>query len=175
MARGMHRIRLERDAMPTIKRVLCPVDFSDTAQVAAREAAALARAAGADLLLIHALNEPFMSGADAQGYRAPAAQQYEMIIRCKLEAMAKSLRSLATVKPMLVHGDVDEAIATTAYRHGADVIVMGARSRKGLAKLLGDSMTERVMRRSRVPVVRVAPAEIRRPSVSHAYPHGTAS
>jgi len=160
--------------MPTIKRVLCPVDFSDTAQVAAREAASLARAAGAELLLLHALNEPFMSGARAQGYQPPAAQQFEMIVRCQLEAMAKSLRTLTTVTPLLVYGDVDEAIATSAYQHGADVIVMGARSRKGLAKLLGDSLTERVMRRSRVPVVRVAPAELRRPSVPHAAPHGTA-
>jgi universal stress protein A len=160
--------------MPTIKRILCPVDFSDTAQVAAREAATLARASGAELVLLHALNEPFMSGSRAQGYQAPFAQQYEMVVRCKLEAAASALRKLTPVRCLLVRGDVDEAIANAASQQGVDVIVMGARSRKGLAKLLGDSMTERVMRRSRVPVVRVAPAELRRPGVPHASPHGSA-
>ncbi|HEY6881207.1 MAG TPA: universal stress protein, partial [Polyangiales bacterium] len=162
------------DAMPTIKRILCPIDFSDTAAVAAREAAALARAAGAELLLLHVLHEPFMAGSNEPGYRAPVAQQYEMIVRRKLDAAASSLRVLAKVRTLLVHGQVEDAIAQAANRHGADVIVMGTRSRKGLQRILGDSMTERVMRKSRVPVVRVSPAEIRRPSMPHVSPHGTA-
>jgi nucleotide-binding universal stress UspA family protein len=160
--------------MPTIKRILCPVDFSDTAAVAAREAAALARAAGAELLLLHALEEPFMGGASASGYQAPIAQQYEMIVRKKLDDAASSLRLLSPVRPLLVHGSADDAIAHAATQHGADVIVMGARQRKGVARILGDSMTERVMRRSRVPVVRVSPSEVRRPRLQHAHPHGTA-
>ncbi|MET0286605.1 MAG: universal stress protein [Polyangiales bacterium] len=160
--------------MPTIKRILCPVDFSDTSAVAAREAATLARAAGAELLLLHALDEPFMGGASQSGYQAPIAQQYELIVRQKLEAAASALRVLVPVRPLLVHGQVDDAIARAALQHEADVIVMGARSRKGIAKLLGDSMTERVMRRARMPVVRVAPSQVRPAPMRHSMPHGTA-
>jgi universal stress protein A len=161
-------------AMPTIKRILCPVDFSDTAAVAAREAAALARAAGAELLLLHALDEPFLGGKQSPGYQAPIAQQYELIVRKKLDAAASALRVLSPVRPLVVHGEVDDAIARAAAQHGADVIVMGARSLKGIARILGDSMTERVMRRARVPVVRVSPSPVRPQPPRHSAPHGLA-
>jgi universal stress protein A len=160
--------------MPTIKRILCPVDFSDTSAVGAREAAALARAAGAELLLVHALSEPWLSGSEERGYAAPIVQQYEMIVRCKLEASADALQKLTRVRTLILHGPVDQAVSDAAARHGVDVIVMGARTRKGLSKLLADGMTERVMKRSRVPVVRVCPQIQRKPPMRFASPHGMA-
>jgi universal stress protein A len=160
--------------MPTIKRVLCPVDFSDTAAVGAREAAALARAAGAELLLVHALSEPWLASSRERGYPAPIAQQYEMIARCKLDQATDALHANTRVRSLILYGPVDEAVSRAAAKHGADVIVMGGRRRKGLARLLSDGMTERVMRRARVPVVRVSPAEQRRPPMGFAAPHGMA-
>lgn len=160
--------------MPKIKRILCPVDFSDTSAVGAREAAALARAAGAELLLVHALSEPWLTTRAEGGYAAPIVQQYEMIARCKLEASAEALKQLTRVRPLVVYGPVDEAVSEAASRHGADVIVMGARTRKGLSKLLADGMTERVMKRARVPVVRVCPQIQRKPPMGFASPHGMA-
>jgi nucleotide-binding universal stress UspA family protein len=149
-------------AMPVIKRILCPVDFSDTAAVGAREAAALASAADAELLLVHALSEPWLASRDRPGYPAAVAQQYEMIARRKLELSAAPLAKLSRVRCVLVRGAVHEAIAQAAVKHSADLIVMGTRSRKGLSGILADSMTERVMRHARVPVVRVSPSVQRR-------------
>jgi len=160
--------------MPTIKRILCPVDFSDTAAVGAREAAMLARAADAELMLVHALSEPWLATNRDRGYAAPIAQQYEMIARHKLESMADALTAIARVRPVLVHGAVDDAIAQTASKFSADLIVMGTRSKKGLARLLTDSTTERVMRRAKVPVVRVSPNTTRRPPMDFAARHGMA-
>lgn len=160
--------------MPTINRILCPVDFSDTAAVGAREAAALARAADAELLLVHALSEPWLTTSQERGYAAPIAQQYEMIARQRLERMANALSPITRVRPVLVHGAVDDAIAQTASKYSADLIVMGTRSKKGLARLLTDSTTERVMRRARVPVVRVSPNTTRRPPADFAARHGMA-
>ncbi|MDB4990624.1 MAG: uspF [Myxococcaceae bacterium] len=160
--------------MPTIKRILCPVDFSDTAAVGAREAAALARASGAELLLVHVLSEPWLATSRESGFPAPIAQQYEMIARCKLDAVSDALHEMTRVRSLIVHGPVEEAVSQAALKHGADVIVMGGRRRKGLAKLLSDGMTERVMLRARVPVVRVSPAERRKPPVGFHAPHGVA-
>ena len=160
--------------MPTINRILCPVDFSDTAAVGAREAAALARAADAELLLVHALSEPWLSTSRERGYAAPIAQQYEMIARRRLETMANTLSAIARVRPVLVHGSVDDAIAQTASKYSADLLEMGTRSKKGLARLLTESTTERVMRRARVPVVRVCPNTSRRPPMDLAAGHGMA-
>ena len=152
--------------MPTIKHILCPIDFSDTSAVGAREAAALARASGAQLLLVHALSEPWLARSRENSYSAPIAQQYEMIARCKLEAAVASVEDLTRARSLLVYGPVDEAISQAAVKHGADVIVMGGRRRRGLAKLLSDGMTERVMKRARVPVVRVSSAPPRKPPMS---------
>lgn len=157
--------------MPTIKRILCPVDFSDTAAVGAREAAALARAAHAELVLVHVLSEPWLTTRE-RGYPAPIVQQYEMLARQRLDSMAEALSTLAPVRPVVLYGDVDQAIADNASRMAADLIVMGTRSRKGLARLLSDSTTERVMRRVRIPVVRVCP-QVTRPQTLSVH-HGTA-
>ena len=142
--------------MPIIKLILCPVDFSDTAAVGAREAAVLACAAGAELLLVHALSEPWLASHSEHGYAAPIVQQYEMIARCQLGEAADALPQQTRVRSLLVYGPVADAVADAAAKHGADVIVMGARSRRGLSRLLSDGTTERVMKRSRVPVVRVS-------------------
>lgn len=158
--------------MPTIKRILCPVDFTDTAAAAAREAAALARASGAQLLLVHALSEPWLSTSGEKGYGAPIVQQYEMIARCKLDLAADALKSMTQVRSLIVYGPVVESIAQAAAKHGADVIVMGARRRKGLSKLLADGTTERLMKRARVPVVRVCPIARSKPTMRQA--HGVA-
>lgn len=141
--------------MPVIKRIMCPIDFTDTATVGAREAATLAHAAGAELLLVHALSEPWLSTGDEPGYASPIVQQYELVVRHKLEQLAKRLADTAQVRCLLVRGRVEEAIAQAAAKHSADVIVMATRTRKGLAKLMPESITERVMRSVRVPVVRV--------------------
>lgn len=149
--------------MPAIERVLCPVDFSDIAMKGAREAATLARAAGAELLLVHALAEPWLSHAGERGYPAAVAQQYELIARCKLDAMVRALGEAAPrVRAVLAHGPADAAIAQAALSHAADLIVMGTRSRKGLASLLSDNLTDRVMQKTGVPVLRVSPAVVQR-------------
>ncbi|MET0344566.1 MAG: universal stress protein [Polyangiales bacterium] len=159
--------------MPVIKRILCPVDFSDTAALGAREAAALARAAGAELMLVHALSEPWLSTREERGYPARIAQQYEMIAQKKLNDAARVLGATVTVRTLLVHGAADEVVANAATKHSADLIVMGTRARAGLARLLADSMTERVMKRARVPVVRVCPS-VQRQSPLGSAAHGAA-
>lgn len=160
--------------MPTIKRILCPVDFSDIAAVGAREAATLARASGAELVLVHALSEPWLANSDASGYGASIAQQYAMIARCKLEAARDALDERTRASVALVYGPVADAVALAAVKLSADVIVMGGRRRKGVAKLLADGMTGRVMDRARVPVVRVCPPSPRKPPMRFASPHGVA-
>jgi len=160
--------------MPVIKRIMCPVDFSDTAAVGAREAANLARNAQAELLLVHVISEPRLSGSDERGYPAPIVQQFEMISRRKLELLAAALKNVAPVRTLLVRGPVDLAIAQAAVKQSVDLIVMGARARRGLARLVADSMTERVMQQARVPVVRVCPAPREpnnRPSFIHGHGH----
>lgn len=149
--------------MPAIQRILCPVDFSDIATKGAREAASLARASGAELLLIHALAEPWLAHAGERGYPAPVVQQYELIARCKLDVLVSAFADAGSpVRGVLTYGRADAAIAEAAQRHGADLIVMGTRSRKRLAGLLSDNLADRVMRKAGVPVLRVSPAVQRR-------------
>lgn len=64
----------------------------------------------------------------------------------------------------VVQGDPYSTIVEYANRHEVDVVVMPTHGRRGLDRLLLGSVTERVVRRSDVPVLTV------RPDVEAAYP-----
>ncbi|MFW5917589.1 MAG: universal stress protein [Halorubrum sp.] len=65
-------------------------------------------------------------------------------------------RGVATVAAVL-QGGVAETIAAYAERHDIDLIAMSTHGRTGLDRLLLGSTTERVLRRSTVPVLSVRP------------------
>ena len=50
-------------------------------------------------------------------------------------------------------GQVDEAIAETAHRHGCDLIVMVTHGRHGLSELVYGSHTKGVLSRSKLPLL----------------------
>jgi nucleotide-binding universal stress UspA family protein len=143
--------------MAVIKKILSPTDFSETAAAAARKAEDLAKAVGAELLVVHVLNEPAFALAEGSGYAPPSVvEEYEAAMKQKLSAFAEALRHAGTnVSAKVLRGTPHEAIATAAEAEGADLIVMGTHGRTGLSHLLLGSVAERVVRTSKTPVMTV--------------------
>ncbi len=141
----------------TFKRIMTPVDFSETAMVAARRAADLARSLGAELLVIHVVHEPAFVVAYGSGYPSPAvAEQYEAEMRTKLHGAAETLGgSGLKIISKLVHGSPHEGIVNTAEADHADLVIMGTHGRTGVTHLLLGSVAERVVRLSKVPVMTI--------------------
>ena len=148
--------------MAELKKILCPVDLSSGATSAAHEAASLAKALGAELVLLHVMSEPAFAVADpliapgeASGYALPAlADEYRSEMDRRLSRLGAALGgSGLSVSTRLVTGVTHESIVNAADQEHADMIVMGTHGRTGIQHLLLGSVAERVVRTAKVPVM----------------------
>ncbi|HXF04576.1 MAG TPA: universal stress protein [Blastocatellia bacterium] len=133
-----------------VRRVLCPVNFTDVAEVALRHAAAVAQCFGAELFVLHVLES-----ADSVGAEETARERLcgwvppDVRARCQLQEMVRQ-------------GDAAQQIITTAESLGCDLIVLGAQHRRFFDATVIGTTTVRVTRHSPVPVltvIRPAPAK----------------
>jgi nucleotide-binding universal stress UspA family protein len=122
-------------------------------------ALALARPAGARLLLLHVLTppSPFVTG------RGPAPASYLELLQAgrrqarrrlaSLLAQARTARVRAQAK--LVEGGPAEQIRKVSGRWRADLIVLGTHGRTGMRRFVMGSVAEQVVRSSPRPVLTV--------------------
>lgn len=136
--------------MFTIRTILVPTDFSDSAAAAYQFARALARDHGARLLLVHVKPAPaIVYGA---GVVPPEPEDYEA-------QLAARLRSWQPVDPQVptdyrvLEGDAAPELLDLAEQVKADLIVMGTHGRTGLTRLLMGSVAEQLVRRAPCPVL----------------------
>jgi nucleotide-binding universal stress UspA family protein len=141
-----------------ISRILHATDFSGGAEAACELALTLARLAGAELHVLHVVNEL----VDWRRSRVPA-QMYELLEK---EVEVQAVRDLAAFCESRLARDVKytsevlvgvpfEKILERARGIGADLIVIGTRGRSPLEQVVVGSTAERVVRRSEIPVLTV--------------------
>jgi nucleotide-binding universal stress UspA family protein len=144
------------------RKVLCPVDMTLDGGNAAEEAANLARALGAELVLLHvmaepalALGDPMLAPGEVTSFTLPGLlEDYHHEMARRLERLGDQLRATGlNVSCMLLRGSPHEAIVSTAESEHVDLIVMGTHGRTGLSHLLLGSVAERVVRTAKVPVM----------------------
>lgn len=127
-----------------IRRVLCPVDFTEFSAAALQQAAILARACGAEVdVLAVSPTEP-----DAAG-RAESARQVERFLRT---AHAVGV----PVRVCLKGGDPARAVVDAAAEMDADVIVMADRERGDADPGAVGPLAREVLTRARCPVITVS-------------------
>ncbi|MBX3275679.1 MAG: universal stress protein [Sandaracinaceae bacterium] len=127
--------------------IVCATDFSAPARDGVRIAAALALALGAPLELVHV--ERSQPGD-------PERRESERLLAYEAENLEASHPGL-TVGTHLRYGDASSTIVELAEHHGAGLVVIGTRGEKSLARVLVGSVTDRVIRRSSVPVLAIPP------------------
>lgn len=147
------------------QRILVPIDGSETSHAGLLEAVRLAKMTGAQLRLLHAVDEmPF--AMSAQGYAAMSADVLGLL-REAGEKILQDGRALATDSGIAadtalfdVHaGRLCDLVADEARHWGADLIVMGTHGRRGVGRLLLGSDAEQILRTAPVSVLLVrAPA-----------------
>ncbi|HEX3531645.1 MAG TPA: universal stress protein [Thermoanaerobaculia bacterium] len=118
-----------------MKRILCPVDFSELSRSAVGYAAALARQLGAEVTVLHV-----QPGAPGDG----GAQ-------ARLEELARG----EGLRTAVAAGDPSTVILEQSESLRADLIVMGTHGRRGFDRWLLGSVTERVLHRAPCPVLTV--------------------
>jgi nucleotide-binding universal stress UspA family protein len=139
------------------RSILCPVDFSEHSAMALRYAAILAKRSDGELQVFH-VNDPMLAAAAAVAF---ADQDYDKVALAELRPfVAKALPAATRGKTMSIRyavdtGDAAAMILAAAGRFGCDLIVMGTHGLSGLEKVLIGSTTERLLRRTTLPVLAV--------------------
>lgn len=151
-----------------IKRVLCPVDFSDTSRKALQYAGAIATWHEAVLEVMHVMPDPAAS-REALASAVPA----DVTARLRAAADAALARFVddagisARLAGLIVHSGTPTAeILEQARATTPDLLVLGTHGRSGLSHLLIGSTAERIVAHAACPVMTVPPqaAEIRSPA-----------
>jgi nucleotide-binding universal stress UspA family protein len=142
--------------MPPVRTILCPVDFSDASRDALHWAVALAARYQSHLIVLTAV-EPLLANAAQVRFKQDLRTDTEPVLKDFVISVLPSLH-LRYVLDVQV-GHASDVILDAATRHPADLIVMGTHGIGGFQKLLLGSTTERVLRRTPVPILAVPQAE----------------
>jgi nucleotide-binding universal stress UspA family protein len=149
-------------AVPAIRRVLVPIDFSETAAGAARYADALAQRVGARVTLLHvvpplsfdyAMAEPPESRAQEMRQQRFGAARQALVTFAPLDG-DRDTEDAFPRQPIrtVVEGDAAEQILLHAK--DADLIVMPTRGRSALQRWLTiGSVTQRILHDAECPVL----------------------
>ncbi len=144
--------------MIKLKKVLVPTDFSDSARQALKYGMSFAKEYGAELVLLHVV-ENLTVGYASDLFPVPMAEVFQEIsgyaktelAKLGTEARARGL----TVQEQVVQGKPSAEIIRFASEHEIDVIVLGTHGKGMLDQALFGSTTERVVRRAPCPVLTV--------------------
>ncbi len=144
--------------MAEIRRILCPVDFSETSRAALRWAVELARRFQAELTLFHVYQAPSFTLPDGVVVGGPEAladlmrQVDDSMNAWKAEAVGLGLESVRTETAL---GATHPEITRHAREEGYDVICIGTHGRTGLSHVLLGSTAEKIVRHAHCPVLTV--------------------
>jgi nucleotide-binding universal stress UspA family protein len=145
--------------MIDLKRILIPTDFSKYSQSALKYAAALAEKFGAELHLLHVVQNIGLLIPDMVNVTPPVLPSSEQMGSAVREALARVVKENALDK-LPVQIEVREGtpfyeIIQFAKDKDIDLIVMGTHGHTGLAHMLLGSVTEKVVRKAPCPVLTV--------------------
>jgi len=150
--------------MMNIKRILFPVDFTESSKKIVSYVKQFVQSCNAQLDLIHVIRGP----EDFAGFELGAAwwtsiqkevmdgahQAMEQFVR-------ENLADVPNIKTFITVGDVVEEIVSYANANKIDLILIGTHGRKGLEKVMFGSVAEGVVKAAPCPVLTINPYKIK--------------
>ncbi len=139
-------------------RILAALDFSTLSRNALAYGAGLARAADAELILVHVADpvapELPPGASPTQGRMMELVEARNVSVRARLTKEMNAFgEDYDTWSALVVDGEPAEAIARVAVERDCHLIVLGSHGRAGLQRLFLGSVAEEVMRRAHCPVL----------------------
>jgi nucleotide-binding universal stress UspA family protein len=143
------------------KRILVPIDGSDTSNRALVAALQLARENGGRVRLLHTIDDlAFVSAFEYPGQVLVAARKGGAKALEDALAIANASGVPADTRLSEVTGQrLGEVVADEARSWQADLVVIGTHGRRGVSRMLLGSGAEQVLRLSPVPVLAVRTPE----------------
>jgi len=143
-----------------IKRIVVPVDFSNTSLQALDYAVDFGRPFKAEIVVVHVI-EPIYFTSPTDMYvpsfnTGMLLDEQRRIGREQLASLAADLKKRRiNARTILQTGSAHQVITDTAKRVKADLIVMATHGRTGLSHVVLGSVAERVVRHAECPVLTV--------------------
>lgn len=139
-----------------IARILCPIDFSDTSRHAIEQAVVLAGYYHAQIAAMYVFT-PFARVVAGAATGQAEASAIDRLRRRAEEECAAALGRQIGVEVIVDEGQPAALILERAASLPADLVVMGTHGATGFERLMLGSVTEKVLRRARCPVLTVPP------------------
>ncbi|HEY7308620.1 MAG TPA: universal stress protein [Gemmataceae bacterium] len=145
--------------MIDLHRILVPTDFSKSSSNALVYGAEFARRFGAEVHLLHVVQDLALFIPEAVMLAPPMMPPIEQFVSAARAALERAVRDLnmtdVRIVPEVAEGTPFEEIVRFARDKEIDLIVMGTHGHTGLAHLFLGSVAEKVVRRAPCPVLTV--------------------
>jgi len=140
-----------------MKKILVPIDFSDEAKYACKVAASIAKQTGSEIILLHMLDiptdaiDPLESDISRGGAQTILFMKgiHKRFEKLKQQPFFEGIKLNETVK----FHKAFEGVIEESKNNDVDLIVMGSQGATGLKEMLVGSNTEKVVRKSHIPVL----------------------
>lgn len=144
--------RHRSESLEAMRRILVPIDFSEHSEAALRYAGELATTYGADLDLLHVIEEMAMPGVYGIVATPLDTGAVQARVREALAEQASDTGAPGRARTEVVVGHTAAVVLDYAEEHGVDLIVIATHGRTGLKRFLMGSVAEKVAREAPCPV-----------------------
>jgi nucleotide-binding universal stress UspA family protein len=148
------------DAVPAgpvlYKRILCPVDFSESSLQALKYATSLAQEADGQLTVLHVVAHEFeyTPGLEYAGMTVgDFLKESEDALQRHLQEVVAGAHEFCQVESLMTHGKPWREVLRVAQEKQSDLIVMGVQGRGAADLLFFGSTTQHVVREATCPVL----------------------
>jgi len=146
-----------------MKKILVPTDFSKEAQTAAEVASGIARKSGAQLILLHVIEEGSSDSFKVTGEVVKGKMEDKLFMLKLIEKSKKQMEKLADSSffsgVKVIHelrvGSPYHGMRTIITEQKVDLVVMGTAGKTDLAEMIIGSNTEKVVRHAHCPVLTI--------------------
>jgi nucleotide-binding universal stress UspA family protein len=150
--------------MSTTNHIIVPIDFSEQSTIALNQSYNLARLTGADITLIHVVDEDMFSSM--LNLFADKDKQIELLmtgVKFKMNEVAEEVRQKSglNVQIRIEHGKIYEQVVKVAEELNAAFIIMGTNGPTTLRKKFIGSNAIRVINEAHCPVITIKGKEHR--------------
>lgn len=137
-----------------MKKIIIPIDFSEHSEYALKTAAKMAKQYNAELLALHMLEMSDIMLSASNGLQNQKTAYFLQLAQQRFEDfLKKDYLKNVKVTPIIKHFKVFSEVNDVAFKHDADLIVMGSHGTSGFKEFFIGSNTERVVRNANIPVL----------------------
>jgi len=148
-----------------MKKVIIALDYDPSAEKVAETGYSIAKAMGAEVVLVHVVDEPAYYSSSAYspimgftGFSGPDMMAMDDgLYKEAKRYLQESKKHLGdeTIEVSVLDGDFTEAVSNVAHSLKADLLVMGTHSRRGIDRLLMGNLAEKMLKHINIPLLAV--------------------